>query len=213
MWQGDRVARLADSGTIAVENVTPARPLLLDTATEILVGTQAVQQVQSGVQAHASLVPVTLDRCIQIEATSAAGQQIVVSVQAQAQVEDSPPQPSTPVTQDAPAVSSLTAASTSPSSSGGGPRAALPPPHPLPHHFWLGGIKQLGRQWQQLHLLQGEWPHHHLHHHHHRLPQVEVRQALAAHHRRHHHRLGWSRLVWQGPSRRPGAQGLLRALV
>ena len=81
------MARLADSGTIALENATPAHPHLVDTATEIVAGVQAVQQVQSGVQAHASLVPGTLDRCTQVEAMS---QQMVVSVQGQAEVEDSP---------------------------------------------------------------------------------------------------------------------------
>ena len=131
MWQGDRVARLADSGTIALETVTPARPLLVDTATEIVAGIQAVHQMQSGVQAHASLVPGTLDSCTQVEAMNAAGQHMVVSVQAQAQVDDAPSQPSTPVTQDAPAVSSPTATSPS-SSSGGGPRAAHPPSPPPP---------------------------------------------------------------------------------
>ncbi len=122
------MARLADSGTIAVEIVTPALPVLVDTATEIVADTRPVQQVQSGVQAHASLVPVTLDSCAQVEPLTAAGQQMVVSVQGRAQVDDAPSQPSTPVTQDAPAVSSPTATS----SSGGGPRAAPPPPPPPP---------------------------------------------------------------------------------
>ena len=198
------MARLADSGTIAVEIVTPALPVLVDTATEIVADIRPVQQVQSGVQAHASLVPVTLDSCAQVEPLTTTGQQMVVSVQGQAEAEDAPSQPSTPVIR----------------------MPLLSPAPPLLHHqvedpgqhhrhpLWLGGIKQLGRQWQLLHLLQVEWPH--LHHHHHHHPQVEVRQAQAAHHHsrhHHHHPLAWSRLVWQGPSRCPGALRLLRALL
>ena len=100
----------------------------MDTASTIVAGIQPVQQVQREVQTEASLVPVTLDGCSQVEPMTAAGLQMVVRVQAQAHVEDAASQPSTPVIQDAPAVSSPTAAS----SSGGGPRTAPPPPPPPP---------------------------------------------------------------------------------
>jgi len=128
LWQEDRVARLADSGTIALENVTPAHPVLVDTGREIVAGIEPVQQVQSGVQTDASLVPVTVDSCTQVDPMTAAGQQMVVSVQEQAEADDAPPQPSTAVTEDVPAVSRPTAASISPSA--GGPRRAPPPPPP-----------------------------------------------------------------------------------
>ncbi|DBA76693.1 TPA: hypothetical protein ACH3X2_008727 [Trebouxia sp. C0005] len=222
----DRVARLADSSLLALEIIAPACPILVDTGSETVAGMEPFQQVRNGVQTDASLVPVTLDSCAQVQSMTAAGKQMVVSVQAQAEAEDAPPQPSTPVTQEAPAASA--SSPTAASSSGGGPRAAPPPPPPPPS---LARRSPAAGQAVAAPAVRGVAPppplpplpppgrgkagsggppppppppHHH--HHHHRLSQVEVKQAQAAHHRRRHHHhncLGWSRLVRQGPNRRP----------
>ncbi|KAA6426595.1 MAG: formin (ISS) [Trebouxia sp. A1-2] len=124
--QEDRVARLADSSLLALEIIAPACPILVDTGSETVAGMEPFQQVRNGVQTDASLVPVTLDSCAQVQSMTAAGKQMV----AQAEAEDAPPQPSTPVTQEAPAASA--SSPTAASSSGGGPRAAPPPPPPPP---------------------------------------------------------------------------------